>query len=205
MNPPHAFKDEWIVKAVESLSLPADVLEGLRKSGEPFLARALLRQGLVPWDALSAAITKTFGVPCVDLSVKNVEKMALSLLTQHDCETLQAIPLHVNNNTIAVAMANPLDAAAKDHVRLMSARSVDPCYALPEKIDALIPECYADDLMMVALIEKLEVPPSAGTPESGIGTITSAGTPDSSESCSPMALRMSYTLRPPTMLSGRAK
>lgn len=179
MNPSHTFKDEWIIKAIESLSLPADVLDGLRKSGEPFLARALLRQGVVPWETFSSAITKTFGVPCLDLSVKNVEKMALSLLTQADCETLQVLPLHVNNNTIVVAMANPLDAAAKDHVRLMSARSVDPCYALPDKIDALIPECYADDLMMVDLIEKLEVPPAAETPDpagKNAGTGEEAGT-----------------------------
>ncbi|MBL0059075.1 MAG: Flp pilus assembly complex ATPase component TadA [Elusimicrobia bacterium] len=151
------YKDDWILKAVETLGLPPDVLDGIRKSGEPSLAQALLRGKTVTWDQLAAAVTETFGIPCIDLSIKNVEKMALSLLTPSVCENLQLLPLHLNNNVISVAMGHPLDAAAKDHVRLMSAREVEPCFALPEKIEALIAECYSDNMRMVDLIEKLDM------------------------------------------------
>lgn len=151
------FQDEWIVKIAEPLGLPPDVVPGLRRDGEPFLASALLRRGIVDWPRLADAVARAFSIAPLDLNATHVEKTALTLLTQPVCEKLRLLPLRLTNTTITVAMANPLDADALRETRLLAAREVEAVYALPEKIDALVAECYSDDMMVVGLIEKLDV------------------------------------------------
>ncbi|MBL0348865.1 MAG: Flp pilus assembly complex ATPase component TadA [Elusimicrobia bacterium] len=153
----HSFQDEWIVKIAEPLGLPPDVVPGLRQDREPSLASALLRRGIVDWPRLADAVARAYSVPPLDLNATHVEKSALTLLTQPVCEKLRLLPLRLTNTTITVAMANPLDADALRETRLLAAREVEAVYALPEKIDALVAECYSDDMMVVDLIEKLDV------------------------------------------------
>ncbi|HNC73599.1 MAG TPA: ATPase, T2SS/T4P/T4SS family [Elusimicrobiota bacterium] len=153
----HQFQDEWIVKIAEPLGLPADVVPGLRRDGESCMASALLRRGIVDWPRLSDAVARAFAVPALDLNASHVEKTALTLLTQPVCEKLHLIPLRITHTTITVAMAHPLDAEALRETRLLAAREVEAVYALPEKIDALVADCYSDDMRVVGLIEKLDV------------------------------------------------
>lgn len=177
MTSEQTFQDEWFLKALEPLQLPGDIIDGARRSGATHLSQALLKQNVVSWEQLSQAFTQAFNIPAIDLSAKDVEKMALSLLTQNICEKLHLIPLHINNNVITVAMANPFDAEAQNQVQLLAAREVSAVYALPEKIESLVAECYSDDMMVVDLIEKLDVNDKAefldvsGTPNAALEAV----------------------------------
>lgn len=63
----------------------------------------------------------------------------------------------------------------------------------------------ADDAQFERIPLSAAKPMAEGTPESGTGTITSASTPLSRASSTPICLRVSYTALPSMMESGRAK
>lgn len=105
----------------------------------------LLKEGgSVDEVALSKAKAVLYNVPFVDLDQLPVSPEALALLQQSIATRFCVFPVSIDrdNNTISVAMANPLDLTTIQFVERRTGLRVLPLAAAPSQINKLVQEKY---------------------------------------------------------------
>ncbi|NIP78051.1 MAG: type II/IV secretion system protein, partial [Gemmatimonadetes bacterium] len=70
------------------------------------------------------------------------EAAALELVPRALALRLRVVPLTATERTLAVAMADPLDASAIDDLQFQTGRRVEPRVAVPPVIDLALMEAY---------------------------------------------------------------
>ena len=83
-----------------------------QKSGNGFLGTVLMGKGIITEEQLTQVLSEQFGMPVVDIKKQYVDtalarKFSSSLILDHKC-----FPLSEDENSITVAIANPLNAVA---------------------------------------------------------------------------------------------
>ena len=105
----------------------------------------LKESGIIDEIALSKARAVLYNVPFVDLEQLPVNPEALALLQQSIASRFSVFPVSVDrdNNTISVAMANPLDLTTIQFVERRTGMRVLPQAAAPSQIEKFIAEKYS--------------------------------------------------------------
>ena len=83
-----------------------------QKLGDGFLGTVLMGKGIITEQQLTQVLSEQFGLPVVDVKKQYVDtalarKFSSSLILDHKC-----FPLTEDENSITVAIANPLNAVA---------------------------------------------------------------------------------------------
>jgi type IV pilus assembly protein PilB len=152
-----AFKDEWLIHRVTGLlGVTKGQIEAFRFQRHEYLANALVVGGLVTEGALLAAVSKAEHVGSFDSADGEIDKLVISLVPERICQRYGLIPLRLQDESIAVAMANPLDLDALEDLQAVSGRVPIPLYCLPRQITALISEHYDPDALVYDLLTKLD-------------------------------------------------
>jgi len=97
---------------------------------------------------LTQAKAKLYNIPFATLSEIGVSPEAISLVPESVAHRYQILPFLVNkqDQTLAVAMRNPLDLSAIDFVEKKTGYKIQPYFATPEEIAQTIAERYAQNL-----------------------------------------------------------
>ena len=105
----------------------------------------LKESGIIDEIALSKARAVLYNVPFVDLEQLPVNPEALALLQQSIASRFSVFPVSVDrdNNTISVAMANPLDLTTIQFVERRTGLRVLPQAAAPSQIEKFVAEKYS--------------------------------------------------------------
>ena len=149
------FKDEWLLKAVNNIpAVLPDNIEFFRRSQKPYLAEALVQSRIATPQIIGQAVRDTFNIGFVDISSKDVEKMALSLVPEKVCRRHQLIPFRLEDESIQIAMVNPFDLDAQGDVEVLSSRRPVSYYCLPHYADALLAELFNPELAVMGLIDR---------------------------------------------------
>lgn len=82
------------------------------------LGRVLMRRGLIDEVTLTAALATIHGLPSVDLDSTRVDTALTRLLPRRFTEKHRVLPLYSNNNTLTVAVADPVDVVSLDELRV---------------------------------------------------------------------------------------
>lgn len=104
-----------------------EILVGLRFLSEPNLLRALSQQ---------------LDCPVIDLTQEPPDPAALEIVPSEFAMRHQLVPLRRNDETLMIAMADPLDIHAMDDLRLLTGLDVAPMLASPADIRRVCEQFY---------------------------------------------------------------
>jgi len=118
-----------------------------QKGSDQQIGKILEGMDVVLEKDIAIALSKQFGFP----RVKNISQHRFSqtVLDKIDSETALEhliFPLKLDNNTLYLAMSNPLDMALQSDLSFKLAMQISPCVATPDEIKAAIKKHYSADI-----------------------------------------------------------
>ncbi len=107
------------------------------------IGEVLVKRGYATEEDVARALSEQLGFAYMDLSSYDIEPAALSLVPREAASRLQAVPLFLIQNSLTVAMANPLDISAIDELgRLSGGLRIEPVLGTPGGIKKAIERQY---------------------------------------------------------------
>lgn len=104
---------------------------------------------VVPEDKIAEAKARVLGIPYISLSTTSFSPQAISLLPRAVVERFALIPFFYDerNQTISIAMANPVDLDAIEFVRQKTGLNVKAFAASPNEVQNAIDQQYRQELV----------------------------------------------------------
>lgn len=119
-----------------------EALRRQRQTKEP-LGQVLARAGFIDEADVCRVLHQQLGLPIVDLQALAIDDNVIALVKEELAKRYTAIPVgKENQNTIRVAMADPLNASAMEDIRFQSGYFVRPVLAPPTEILEAITRYY---------------------------------------------------------------
>lgn len=148
--------DEWLVRLLMKKDmLDGPAWDGVLCAGTSYASLELLRRGAITKARLAETVEAHYGLRFEEPRADALDKMALALVPERLCRRHAMVPLRLEDDAIALLMANPLDGAALDEVSAVSGRRATARYGLPDKIEELISCGYGADAAIFDLLKKL--------------------------------------------------
>ncbi|MGD1017763.1 MAG: type II secretion system ATPase GspE [Verrucomicrobiia bacterium] len=155
-------QDEYIVEILRDLGLISheDILkakERAKTEGEG-LVDALIAMGRITHMDVSKALASQFNMDTINLAEYRVPDDVLALVPKHVARRYKVVPVYKHDNTITVAISDPLDVDTVDSLRYILRMNVEPVVAAKNDIEASIARYYgsADDTVENMLQEITE-------------------------------------------------
>ena len=146
--------DEWLVRLLTKKGmLEASLGDGLIDGAHPYASQELLRRGVISKAQLAEALESQYGLRFEEPKRDSLDKMALALVPERLCQRHMMVPLRLDEESIALLMANPLDSAALDEVTALSGRRATASFGLPDQIEELIAAGYGSDSAIFDLLK----------------------------------------------------
>ena len=115
-----------------------------RQSGKK-LGQVLVEQGYITQRVLIQTLEKQLGVQFIDLTAASLPKTLAKVLPRSIARKHTVVPVKSTDETISIAMADPLNFVAIDEVRLASKRKVIPMLSTEEAILRCINDVYGSE------------------------------------------------------------
>ncbi len=155
MTEKFVFADEWLVRAASTLPGVAERLNVWRAEKRPRLFEAAVQTGAADAEALFGAVSALHHVERVTAEI--VDRPAAAMVPERLCRRYRLVPTKLHDESIEVAMENPLDMEALADLQAITGRTPVPHFALPEQFDALFAQAYSPDLIVGDLVDRLAV------------------------------------------------
>lgn len=117
------------------------------------LGEILIDEGLVTTEDILEVLEKQTGIQRINLELINIDKKAIKSVPESICLKYDLIPIGFEENSIAVAMWDPLNIFASDDVSIASGFNVKPYIATKEEIRRFIERHYSDEQVLKAAEE----------------------------------------------------
>jgi len=140
-------KDEVLVGKVlveKGIITPEQLETGLleqKKCGE-LICEILVKLGFAPQEKIFSILAEQLDVAYVDLKNKLIDPFVISKISAKFASHYRIIPIEFKNQTITIAMANPLDIRTIDDIRLLSGLEVKPVLSSDQEIQEAIRKYY---------------------------------------------------------------
>ena len=147
---------EYLIEAgLVNESQLKEALRRQRQTHEP-LGRILAKNGMVTEADVCRVLHEQLGLPLVDLASTAIEEGVIRLVKEELAKKYTAIPIELEGrNTLRVAMADPLNAAALEDLRFQSGCFIRPALAPPTEIVEAISKFYHIDASVVEVLENI--------------------------------------------------
>ncbi|MFI5345069.1 MAG: ATPase, T2SS/T4P/T4SS family [Elusimicrobiota bacterium] len=155
MSARHAFQDEWLTRAASSLPEAAPLVEQIRAQRRPCLFDALVSSGAVRADALERAVRAVYGVRSLPADAV-AERPAAALLGERMCRRYRVAPIRLMDETIEIAMENPLNIEAITDMQAVTGRTPVALFATAQRIEDILSHTYSPEALVYELLGKLE-------------------------------------------------
>jgi len=155
-------QDEYIVEILRDLGLISheDILKAKEraKMEQVGLVDALILAGRITHMDVSKALASQFNMDTINLAEYRVPEDVLALVPKHVARRYKVVPVYKHDNTITVAISDPLDVDTVDSLRYILRMNVEPVVAAKNDIEASIARYYgsADDTVENMLQEITE-------------------------------------------------
>lgn len=145
-----------------------------QKATGRFLGEVLVSQGATSEEAIAQTLSEQLGLAYVDLFTMTIEPAVVELIPEDLCTKYTAMPLFSVQNTLTLAMANPLDVNVIDEFQAAANSRVRPVFACSTAIRNAIDKHYHREIETEA--DKLAAPFTSVTrePEKPQAPITSS-------------------------------
>jgi type IV pilus assembly protein PilB len=121
-----------------------EVVAELKRSGTP-VAQLLQDFGIMKLDDILHAMAGYLGTTVVSLRDREFSPELLKMIPANIGRTYHCMPVAVNNATVQVALANPLDPALADEIHFAIKRDVQVVVADPAEIEKAIDQYYGQE------------------------------------------------------------
>ena len=155
-------QDEYTVEILKDVGLVS--LEDIQKASERAKADgvgvvdALILNGRISPMDVSKALASQFGMDTINLADYRVPDEVLALVPKHVARRYKIIPVYKHDNTLTIAISDPLDVDTVDSLRYLLRMNVEPVVAAKSDIESSITRYYggADDTVENMLQEITE-------------------------------------------------
>jgi len=124
-----------------------------------FIGEVLVSRSAASEQQVTQSLSEQLGFAFVDLANMAIEPEARDVVQEELCSKHTAVPLFIVQNTLTLAMSNPLDIEAIDEFQTASGYRVKPVFACPTAIRNAIEKQYHQ-------VEP-ELPQALSTPQGG--------------------------------------
>lgn len=114
-----------------------------RKRHDKRLGDLLIEMGLITEEALVSALSIKFHLPLVNLDEYPINDDAHSELQEDIIMRYQVLPIDIDETTLTVATADPLDIDAYDAIRFHTNRRIRQVIAIPSQLRQYIDDLFA--------------------------------------------------------------
>ena len=164
-------QDEYVVEILRDVGLVTH--EDLQKAKEQAntngtgVVDALVQMGRVSQLDISKALASQFGMDTINLAEYRVPDEVVALVPKHIARRYKIVPVYKHDNTLTVAISDPLDVDTVDSLRYILKMNVEPVVASKEDITNSITRYYgsADDTVENMLQEITEGEIDLGMPQ----------------------------------------
>ncbi len=108
------------------------------------LSTVLLKLNFISEENLTMILSKQYGVPPVNISATAIDKMALKLVPYDTAKKCQLIPLSYGGGELKVAIADPSNNYAIDHIRFLTGMKLRLYVAAESAVMKAIEANYSD-------------------------------------------------------------
>ncbi len=152
----YRFRDEWITSLVMTMpEVPPGIVDGFRAERMPYLSQALVDKGTLKREVLVEAISNFHAIRSVNPSKETIDKMTLSFIPEKICRRHFLLPLEIHDQSVDVAMINPLDLNAHADVQALTGRVPTSYFCFPSHMEALLTKCYQTELVVNDLLSHI--------------------------------------------------
>jgi len=155
-------QDEFVVEILRDVGLVShEDIQQAKEQAKPDgagLVDTLVGMGRVSDVDVSKALASQFGMDTINLADYRVPDDVLALVPRHIARRYKVVPVYKHDNTLTVAISDPLDVDTVDSLRYILKMNVEPVVAAKADIDASLTRYYgtADDTVENMLQEITE-------------------------------------------------
>ena len=121
------------------------------------LGEILVADGLLTETQLVEALSEQVGLPFMDVESYEIDKAALPLFPEKFLREHLTIPLFRTNNTVTVAMADPMDLRTIDRLRFLGHCEIEPVFGTPSAITKILDRHYGTVSSLDEVIRDIKV------------------------------------------------
>ncbi|HXQ37591.1 MAG TPA: hypothetical protein VN843_26500, partial [Anaerolineales bacterium] len=119
------FADALVSDGVITPHQAQEALDYQRANGGRF-AEILIKRGLLTNQEITAALSRQYGIPSVDLNNFEIDPSLVALIPREVAQRYNILPLSRVGATLTLAMADPTNVFAIDDVKFMTGLNVEP-------------------------------------------------------------------------------
>ncbi len=140
----------------EGLITPQQLKEALdyQRAHGGRLGSILVSLGMVQDEAITAVLSRQYGVPAVNLDLFDVDPNAVRLLPEETARKYMVLPLARNGSTMTLAMVDPANVFAIDDIKFMTGLNIDQVVVSELSLERALARYYAPEKGLV-LAEKM--------------------------------------------------
>ena len=120
------------------------------------LGQVLIDLGIITELDVVEALEYQLGITQVDLKKFVIDPEIISLIPQDLAEQSQAIPIRREDDTLTVAMADPLDVVAIDDIRMETGYEINPVIATQSEIQHALDQYFGNEEEVDQMIEEID-------------------------------------------------
>src|SRR4026208_2618795 len=102
----------------------------------------LVKMGLVKDEAITALLSKQYGVPSINLTQFEIDAAVIKLIPADTAQKYQIVPLSRSGATLTIAMTDPTNVFAMDDIKFMTGYNVEPVVASESSVVEAIEKYY---------------------------------------------------------------
>ncbi len=140
----------------------AQATRASKPAEKALLGKIMINMGLITEDQLARAVAAQWEIPYVDLMNLNLSLDVVRLIPEDVCRRHKVVPLERKDNQLFIAMADPLNVFAIDHLRLTTGLVVQPRVAAESAIQATIEKVFGVEKSVKEAMEQTEDLTAAG-------------------------------------------
>ena len=106
------------------------------------IGQILINTQMINEQTLMRFLEEKLHTPCVDLENYSIDKKCLDYITYQDAIRFKILPLFIIEDTLTVAMADPMDLFSIDKIMQITQKNIDPVIASEKSILKKINEYY---------------------------------------------------------------
>ncbi len=118
----------------------------LQQKTDEKLGTILIEEGLLTQRELVNFLSKQTGYPVVNLDSYPIQEGAVKTLTETQALEYQVLPLMIEEDTLTVAMADPLDLISVDDLEQLTDFDIEPVISSLDQIQEFIALCYSEEI-----------------------------------------------------------
>jgi general secretion pathway protein E/type IV pilus assembly protein PilB len=141
-----ADKDEYVIEILRDVGLithdDIQAARALATSDDIGIVEALIQLNRVSAVDVSKTLAAQFGLDTINLADYRVPDDVVALVPRHVARRYRVVPVYRHDNTLTVAIGDPLDMETVDSLRYVLKMNVEAVVAVKEDIDAAIARYY---------------------------------------------------------------